>query len=104
MLAGILPIEIVADKINQKSAKVLRVRSEEKQVTLLKWKEWLSESFKGEWIHLLKYKLKAWLKRGHGRMNFYLTQVVSAHGAFNTYIFRMKLMESSKCTNCNRRG
>ncbi len=37
-------------------------------------------------------------------MNFYLTQVMSGHGAFNTYLFRMKLAESPKCANCDRRG
>ncbi len=26
------------------------------------------------------------------------------HGAFNTYLFRMKLAESPECTNCDRRG
>ncbi len=37
-------------------------------------------------------------------MNFYLTQVMSCHGAFNTYLFHMKLAESPDCFNCDRRG
>ncbi len=37
-------------------------------------------------------------------MNFYLTQVMSGHGAFNAYLFRMKLAESPECSNCDRRG
>ncbi len=59
MLAGIPPIEIVADehrrvysatcRVKPKSAKALWVRHEERQVTLRKWKERLSESSKGEW-------------------------------------------------------
>ncbi len=61
------------------------------QVMLHKWKERLSESSKGEWTCLLIRNLDAWLERGHGQMNFYLTQVMSGHGAFNAYLFRMKL-------------
>ncbi len=26
------------------------------------------------------------------------------HGAFNAYLFRVKLAESLECTNCDRRG
>ncbi len=58
VLAGIPPIEMVADEcrriysttrwVKPKSAKALRVRREERQVTLRKWKERLSESSKGE--------------------------------------------------------
>ncbi len=34
-------------------------------------------------------------------MNFYFTQVMSGHGEFNAYLFRMKLVENSECTNCD---
>ncbi len=37
-------------------------------------------------------------------MNFYLMQEMSGHGAFNAYLFRMKLVESPDCSNCDRRG
>ncbi len=37
-------------------------------------------------------------------MNFYLTQAMSSQGAFNAYLFRMKLAESPECSNCDRRG
>ncbi len=57
VLAGIPPIQIVADahkrvysathRINPKSGKALLVRLEERQVTLCKWKEWLSGSSNG---------------------------------------------------------
>ncbi len=91
MLAGIPPIEIVTDerrrvysatcRVKPKSAKALRVRCEERRVTLCIWKEWLSESSKGKWTHLLIRNLDAWLERGYRQMNFYLTQVISGHGA-----------------------
>ncbi len=37
-------------------------------------------------------------------MNFYLTQVTSSHGAFNAYLFHMKLADSPECSNCDTRG
>ncbi len=109
LLAGTLLIKIITDErkriysatsqINLKSGKALCVRREERQVTLCKWKERLSRSSKGEWTHLLKHNLEVWLERGHGQMNFYLTQVMSSHGMFNAYLFHMKLVENPECTN-----
>ncbi len=87
------PIKIVADEsrrvycatnwVKVKSAKALRVRREERQVTLHIWKERLSESSKGEWICLLIRDHDVWLERGHRETNPYLTQVMSSHKAFN---------------------
>ncbi len=108
------PIEIVEDehrraysstrRVKPKSAKALRVRREERQVTFYIWKERLSESSTGEWTCLLIRNLYTWLERGHGQMNFYLTQVMSSHGAFNAYLFRMKLAESSSAPTAIEKG
>ncbi len=114
VLAGIPPIEIVADErrrvysatrwVKLKSAKALWVRREERQVMLRKWKERLSESSKGQWTRLLIRNLDAWLERGHGQMNFYLTQVMSGQGAFNAYLFRMKLADSPSAPTAIQEG
>ncbi len=86
------------------NAKALRVRREERQVTLRIWKEWLSESSKGEWTRLLIHNHDAWLERGHRQMNFYLTQVMSGHEAYNTYLFRMKLAKSPRVPTAIEEG
>ncbi len=57
------------------------------------------EAWKGEWTCLLIRNLEVWSERGHGQMDFHLTQVMSCNGAFNVYLFRMKLEESPKCAN-----
>ncbi len=68
------------------------------------WREVMDRWIFWERTHLFIHNLEAWLERGHGQMDFYLTQVMSDHGAFNVYLFRMKLVESPKCTNCDRSG
>ncbi len=97
VLADTTSIEIVADerkrvcsttcRINPKNEKAVHLGCEGRQVTVRKGKEWLSGSSKGEWNCLLLHDLKTRLERGHGQTNFYLTQVMSSHGAFNTYLF-----------------
>ncbi len=97
------PIEIVADVrkriysatcwINPKSGKAL-------QSSVKKDK---SRSVNGR-NGSLKARKQSGLVCGNGQMNFYLTQVMSGQGAFNGYLHHMKLVESHKCTNCDRRG
>ncbi len=91
-------------RVKPKSAKALHVRCEERQVTLYKWKERLSESSKREWTCPLIRNLDGWLEKVHGQMNLYLTQLMSGHGEFIAYLFRMKLVEGLDCCNYNRRG
>ncbi len=73
-------------------------RCDERQTILCKWKEWFSRSSKRMRIHLLIHE------RGHGQMDFYLTQVMSGRGPFNASLFHMRLVENPKCDNCDRRG
>ncbi len=97
------PIELVMDeckriyraysathRISLGSGKVLWVRCDKKQITLQKWEEQLSGSSKGEWTHPLIHNLEAWLERGH-------------RGAFDMYLYLIKLVESPKCANWDRR-
>ncbi len=86
-------------QIRLRKGKALQVRWDKRQVTLGKWEERLPGSSKGEWTHLLIHNLEVWLNRGHRQMDFYVTQVMSGYGVFNTYLFHMKLVESPKCTN-----
>ncbi len=62
------------------------------------------KALKESGTRLLIPDLEGWLERDHGQMNFYLKHVMSGHGMFNAYLFRMKLADSPDCSNWNRRG
>ncbi len=112
-MGGILPIEVaVAERkrlysancqISPESGKVLRIRCNNWQVTLRKWKEQLSGSSKGKWTHLLIRNLMVWLKKDHRQMDFCLTQVMFSYVTFNVYLLCMRPVECPECANCYRR-
>ncbi len=89
--------------ISLRSESALQVRCDEMCITLCKWEEWLSESLKGEYTHLLRNNLEVWLERGNGRMDFYLNHVTSHDKAFSAYLFHMRLVENPKCANWDRK-
>lgn len=41
-----------------------------------------------------------WMLRKHGSMTFYLTQMVTGHGCFNRYLYRIGKVESERCSHC----
>ncbi len=106
LCTGVLPVEIVPDedkRLYSTACKVLWVRCNERQVTLCKWEEQPSGSSIGKWTLLLIHNFRLWLERGHRYMDFYLSQIMFGHATFNAYLFRMKLVESPKCANGDRR-
>ena len=42
------------------------------------------------------------MNRGHGELNFHLTQVMSGHGCFNQYLHKMGIKESPVCSHCDQ--
>jgi hypothetical protein len=49
----------------------------------------------------MKHVLKNWYTRIHGRMTFHATQMLSGHGCFNEYLYRLaRKLPNSKCSFC----
>lgn len=47
--------------------------------------------------------LNAWLDRAHGNVTFHLTQLLSGHGCFGTYLYRIGKVDSAQCEHCEER-
>ncbi|XP_041632394.1 uncharacterized protein [Drosophila kikkawai] len=45
-------------------------------------------------------QLDCWLRRKHGLVNFHLTQILSGHGCFPSYLRRFGHEEEDTCTHC----
>lgn len=41
-----------------------------------------------------------WIERKHGGMNYYLTQILTGHGCFNSFLRRINKAESEICSHC----
>ena len=61
---------------------------------------WRSEET-AEWTRTLIRDLGAWHRRKHGGVNFHLTQVLSGHGCFNSYLHRIGKAPSPLCSHCD---
>ncbi|KAH8280178.1 hypothetical protein KR054_003671, partial [Drosophila jambulina] len=64
------------------------------------WQAKWDASLKGRWTHRLIPKVEAWMERKHGQVDFYLTQVLSGHGCFRSYLRRFGHDEEGGCPEC----
>lgn len=68
--------------------------------TVEKWQERWQESSTGRWTAELIPDLKLWTECRHAQTNYYLTQLLTGHGFFNQYLYRMGIRRSPLCSYC----
>ncbi|CAK9829672.1 Putative 115 kDa protein in type-1 retrotransposable element R1DM [Anthophora retusa] len=66
-----------------------------------KWQDkWALETGKAIWTRKIIKDVRVWEGRRHGKIDYYLTQFLSGHGAFNEYLYRFKKRQSPMCGVC----
>lgn len=98
VLAGSMPIDL------QASLRQRTYRGEDKAVVnddlRRKWQDRWDADDKGRWTHTLIPVISEWIDRGHGEVDFHITQILTGHGCFNSYLHRMKLRPTPACRYC----
>lgn len=71
--------------------------------TTTKWQqEWDAEAITFQWTKKLISEIKNWVERKHGEINYYLTQLLSGHGRFNSYLCRFNIKDNDHCIYCGQ--
>lgn len=68
---------------------------------IAKWQEeWANDLANGRWTFKLIGQLDKWLSRSHGDVTFHITQVLTGHGCFGSYLHRFHLQDTDICAQC----
>lgn len=102
VIAGMVPIGLLVqeDRRCHEQRGTRGIRKVARSTTMDEWQQCWDDSPKGRWTHRLVPDLKRWVQRGHGEVNFYLTQVLSGHGCFRQYLHRCGHANSPYCPEC----
>lgn len=65
-----------------------------------KWQLRWSGSEKGRWAHSLIPGIAAWIKTPHGEADYFLTQALSGHGCYRSFLYKRKRADSDTCIYC----
>lgn len=99
VISGIPPISLLA----KERAEIHRGRDKKKsrRDLIAKWQDEWDGSSKGRWTHKIIGKLDAWMSRKSGQVTYHLTQVLSGHGCFGSYLHRFHLLDSDEWAQCD---
>lgn len=98
VIAGTPPIRLMAEK----AWKVWQGLPEPDAEAELQ-REWQTEweaATRGAWTRRLIPTIDVWRRRGEGDVGYHLTQVLSGHGSFASYLHRFKRRETAECGLC----
>ncbi|KAF6200532.1 hypothetical protein GE061_004975 [Apolygus lucorum] len=107
VIAGTIPIyhqALERRRIKMRKAEAILpitiVKREEREETICRWQADLVCETRGRWTALIIDDLKAWLERKHGEVNYYLTQFLSGHGYFRSFLVQIGKATDPECRYC----
>lgn len=103
VIAGVVPIDLLA-KQRKRLYELKRERNcnsererDARSQAIAQWQQrWETES-RGRWTAQLIPQVATWMKRKHGEVDYYLTQLLTGHGYFREYLHRMGKCDSPLC-------
>lgn len=105
VVAGVTPIDLLVlerKSIFDHSGELGRAEaaSQAHERTMFAWQQRWEAGTTGRWTAVLIKNIRAWTERQHGEVGFFLTQFLTGHGYFRSYLFVMGKVASPKCALC----
>jgi len=105
VVAGVIPVKLLAGErkaIYRRQGDIGKdaARSEERSRTFQQWQHSWEHDNRGRWTARLIKQVQPWLERRHGEVDYYLTQFLTGHGYFKSYLHRIGKTGSPDCTYC----
>ena len=100
VLTDVPPADLLVRRVADRYNLCDTVRAQEN--LLQQWRQrWLeNQKNTAKWTRILIPDLDVWCQRSFGYPNFFTTQLLTGHGAFGKYLFKLKLCDSPMCGHC----
>lgn len=101
LLASMAPLDLIAQARATRDEDGQRLKKPEKDAKVREgWRLRWSRTTKAAWTRRLIPDIDEWLERTHGEVSYYLTQVLSGHGCFRSYLRWVRKAEDDECVHC----
>ena len=71
-----------------------------RQKTIERWQTRWSNDTRAAWTRRLIPSVSHWINRSHGALNYHLTEMMTGHGPFGSYLKRIGKAQSANCEHC----
>lgn len=102
VVAGIPPIDLQAQerKYMYQQGKNGNIKDARRRTMILWQERWSNNFLKAQWTKQLIPDLTKWMECEHRRTDYYLTQALTGHGVFGTYVYRIGKAKGDECAYC----
>jgi hypothetical protein len=97
VVASMMPIHLQAKERNDR----YRSRGDTRQEAIEIWQEEWEGETKGEWTRRLIPHLRPWVARKFGDLRYELTQALTGHGCFGSFLFKLNKRDNPNCMYCD---
>lgn len=104
VLARMLPWDLLARERAAKHKDGEVSTEAARELTMAQWQaEWaqLSSDSPGAWTRSLIEQIQPWYDRPHGDLNYHITQVLTGHGQFQSYMLKIGKATIDTCVLCS---
>ena len=109
LIAGLPPIDLLA--IERRKAYWSRrggdggdirveTAAQRRSATLVQWQERHSMGTRGEWTRRVIGPVAPWATRSRGELDYHLTQLLTGHGCFASFLHRIGKRDAPHCAHC----
>ena len=100
-ISGLIPIDLVIKERHRRHLDRFLSKETVREASLLSWQQrWSMDTGKAKWTKTLLKNVVAWYNRKHGELDYHLTQILSGHGCFGNFLFRIGKRISPSCVFC----
>jgi hypothetical protein len=100
VVAGYPPAGLMIEARCRMYREGARSRRDIERETLDRWQRDWCDSETGQWTRTLIPNIEPWLARGGGETEYFLTQFLTGHGNFRTYLARIGKITNPTCPHC----
>jgi hypothetical protein len=120
LIAGIIPPEYMAkcqtrvyNRIREAARREIVIEDRTLESLYKHAKKIVFEDWKREVVNMRDWEpslrvreaiipiMKKWYDRSHGSMTFHMTQAITGHGCFSSFLYKIKKIGSMKCAHCD---
>lgn len=109
VVSGQIPIDLAAKEFHRiyerkrcnGGEQLSIIRQLERRQTINNWKARWENSSVGRWTYRLIPNIEGWLHRKHGEVNYNITQFLTGHGGYRSYLYRFGHDDSPNCPTCH---
>ncbi|KAL1448331.1 hypothetical protein WDU94_014008 [Cyamophila willieti] len=100
VLAGVLPVDLMITERSKTFGMGPEEKEEAREETIQQWQQRWTAAEESAWTRKIIPQVREWMSRKHGHLSYHLTQILTGHGVFSQFLYKIGKSTSPGCWYC----